>query len=158
MSRTTKDVPTRVRTARDPKAVDVHIGCPKAAEPRYRRIWVEATSEPRWFTVQLHTDPLGRLSGDTVWRYEPVDESGWVWEPYWVDVCDIDVVGQRPYKRCHREQGTFNHRQPRHGLTPRTESRGKVRGQLRTARAEISASGSTDVQPSPDDGYRRTWR
>ena len=161
MSRTFKDTPTRVRITRDLNTVEIHIGCPKADQPRYRRVWIERTSEPRWFTVQKGTDPWGGLSGDTVWRYEPVDESGWFWEPYWVSTCDIESAGQGSHKRCHHEvrdfKAVYGHRPHRHGLHPASGDQGEARRILRHAIDEHRAIGVTDPGVYPDLGYLRYW-
>jgi len=125
MSRTFKGTPTRVRIARNRRAVEVHIGCPPADRPRMRRVRVERWSEPRWHTVNKNPLSWPDRTGGIHWRYGPVFEVSWQWEPYWVDVCDIDVAGGHNWlnRRCRRETndylGVYGSRR-RHGLKPPT--------------------------------------
>lgn len=162
MSRTFKDTPIRVRIARRPDTIEIHVGCPHSDRPRHRRVWVDRTSEMRWFAVQKGTDEWGLASGNTQWRYGAVDESGWEWEPYWTD-CDMDVAGGWTSTRCHRTVANYaavEGYQHRRGLRPpngpgHSSPRAKARTKLQSAVREFNTFGETEVDVSPSDGYGR---
>lgn len=179
MSRTFKDTPVWVRERRNHSCREVHTGCPCADEPRLRYTVNYTETEPYWHqekvTVRRFIAPawmLGEPScGDwwgerthLTWRYSATVERHAGVEPYWVDVCDLDVRDERPSLHCHYEteldtphlsfrfgrsfdpDGSVRRSKRRRREYDRSDRRNAA-AVLREAASEWNSFGATDLQP-----------
>lgn len=169
MSNTRKDRPLRVRIRQAATTREVHIGCPLAEEPRLRRVRRETTSEPHWHLEEVHYRPDTETGHDLrvtdsaqfwmcktrqEWTFGPVVTVKDSWEPFWIEVCDIDQAGNRAWERCHREADWKDPavQKPGRGSKHRLRTfddaeRSAVRIKLDQARRDQNTNHDTDVQP-----------
>lgn len=165
MSNTFKDVPFWVRQKRALTVTEHHVGCPLAEVPRRRLVEVTTVTEPCWqlvdvvYGLTLWGEPKTRQ----VWRYEPLRSTGKAWEPYWVDVCDLEVRGHHKLwsNTCNYELGRndplWHERSGKTSLRPQQRhDRHAAKTALKAARDEWNTTGWSDLQPAPD--RRIEWR
>jgi len=178
MSNTRKDRPLRVRIRQAKSTKPVHIGCPLADQPRYRRARKTTTSEPRWHETTVHylaypyadhevieTDPSRFWLCKTrkEWVFGPVVIVENYWEPYWIDECDINRTGRHDaWKRCHYEADWRDPAVQKPGRSSQRRlsiydpaERGAAKINLSQAARDWNTNSDTDLQPNhrPQDPW-----
>lgn len=171
MSKTFKDVPFWVREKRALTVTEHHVGCPYADRPRRHLVEVTTTSAPAWRLAKYpHThfqtyvaipDRPGRwvTTSRLEHRYDTITTTEQVWEPYWVDVCDLDVRGHGKLwnNSCNYELASndplWHERNGGPGMRPQYGAeRHNSHRALTAARKEWNANGFTDIEPAAQRG------